>query len=699
MALVATDGRFLQVNDSLCELVGYSADELQSRTFQDITHPDDLDADLEFVRRMLAGEIRTYQMEKRYFHRLGHVVWILLSVSLVREADGTPLTFISQIQDVTARKHAEKRLAEAEQRFRTLVEQLPLGTYIRPLDPSEPNIYASPQVEPMLGYPAEDWERDPGLLSRIVYPDDRERVLAEATRVRQTGQPMRSEYRYVARDGRVVWVQDETHAVCDEDGKPAYVQGFLLDITDRKQAQAERDQLRDELHHAQKLEAIGRLAGGVAHDFNNMLTAIKGYSQLLLEELEPGTTPYDDAVQIHRAAAQASMLPRQLLAFSRKQALEPGLVDVGLVVETTADLLRRLISESIALVTVRAAERAYAFVDPSQVEQVLVNLALNARDAMPDGGTLTITTSVLDVGEQVASKHEASPGAYVVLSVADTGVGMNANTRARAFEPFFTTKEAGQGSGLGLASVYGFVAQSRGFIRLESAPGAGSTFHIHLPRVPAPAVEAPVPAEPDATHAQASATVLLVEDEDVVRQLAVTLLERAGFRVLAAQGGAEALGIVQRGEPAIDVLVTDLVMPGLGGHELADHVLQLRPHLPVVYMSGYTEKDPTGGRTGDSATFLRKPFRPQELVEAVQATLGGAEHDPAREAAEAPQLTPRERQVLTFVAGGMTNERVAAALGISAETVQSHVRNAMGKLEAETRTQAVATALRQSLIS
>ncbi len=947
MALVGPDGGWIQVNRALCDIVGYSRDELLGgATFQDITHADDLEADLGYVRRMLDGDIDTYQMEKRYLHKRGHIVWVLLSVSLVRSSDGSPLYFISQIQDITARrtaheaverskeqlaeaqqiaqiaswernssgtiwseqvydvfgldrkrdlpteeqliefvhpddrarvvsgmeearrsleplsiefrivrpdgavrwihtrgktvgdgldvvrrvtaqditerKEAEQRLAEAEQRYRMLVEQLPLGMYVRPLDMSKPNIYASPQVEPMLGYPASAWESDPDLLAKIVHPDDRDRVLGEAKRVRSTGKPLNDEYRYVTPDGRVVWVQDETYLVNDEHGEPAFVQGYLLDITERKQAEAERDRLREELHHAQKLEAIGRLAGGVAHDFNNMLTAIKGYSELLLGALDRDDPLRAHAAQIRRAAEQAAVLPRQLLAFSRKQALQPELIDLSEVVANTSDLLRRLISEAITLET-NASDPVFASVDAGQLEQVLINLALNARDAMADGGTLAIETRAVDVDDELAAEHEAKAGRYSLITVTDDGQGIDAETKDKIFEPFFTTKATGHGSGLGLASVYGTVSQSGGFIRVESEPGRGARFEIYFPaREPAEAA----PRQPARDRGASGPAVLLAEDEEIVRDLAVSVLEGAGFEVRTAANGKDAAALYEREAGAIDVVVTDLVMPEMGGLALAERIRGRNPETPIVYMSGYTDEEPRA----QGSTFLQKPFSAESLVKAVkdataaatgftcviaddhpavldaiahyletqgiavvarvgtgdQALRAIAEHQPAvalldvamqpmpgievaqraravspstraiiytghrdafllaqaleagavgfllkeaplteltraltivagggtyvdaglagmvaeppPEPSRVPPLTRREQEILGHLANGKTNDKVAQELGISPETVQSHVRNAMGKLDADTRTEAVATALRHSLI-
>jgi PAS domain S-box-containing protein len=696
MALVAPEGRFLEVNDSLCAIVGYPREQLLSLSFQDITHPDDLELDLGHLRRVMKGELRSYQLEKRYLHRDGSVVWVLLSVALITDNDGRPIHFVSQIQNITARKHAqqalelsEAQLAEAERRYRTLVEQLPLGTYVRPLDLGRPNIYASPQVEPLLGYPASEWERDAGLLARIVHPDDRERVLSAARHVRETGVPLKDEYRYIAADGRTVWVQDETYLVRNEHGEE-FVQGFLLDITERKQAEIERDRLRDELHHAQKLDAVGRLAGGIAHDFNNMLTAIRGYAELLVDRLEQGAGR-DEALQIKRAAEQAATLPQKLLAFGRKQSLQPQTVNLNDIVRATSDLLRHLLTEVVTVVAEPCARHARAHVDPSQIEHVLVNLALNARDAMPSGGTLRIATSEVEVAAPLAREHAVTPGRYAVLSVSDTGVGMDATTRERIFEPFFTTKPHGQGSGLGLASVYGTVSQSGGFVRVRTAPGEGTTFDIHLP----------CPTDPAAAGSGSAArpTILLAEDEEVVRALTAEVLDRAGFDVVAAADGAEALRLYGEIGEGISALVTDLVMPTVGGRELAGEVRRRDPSLPIVFMSGYSDDplDPEADLADDVA-FLQKPFSPKALVATVSALASSPAAVPEPSEA-APLLTRRELEVVRLVADGFTTEKAAATLAISPETVQSHVRNAMRKLGAESRTEVVAKALRLSLIA
>ncbi|HEY2776977.1 MAG TPA: PAS domain S-box protein [Gaiellaceae bacterium] len=827
MALVALDGRFIEINPAFCELVGYPADELTSHGFQHITHPDDLARDLENVQRMLDGDIDSYQMEKRYVRSDESAVWVMLSVTLVRGTDGTPLHFVAHAQDIDARKRADERFVAAERRYRTLVEQLPLCMYIRSLDRTQPNIYVSPQVEAMLGYPVSDWLTDPSLVDRIVHPDDLERVQAEAARVRQGDGSFTEEYRYVKPDGTVVWVQDEMHLVRDENGEALYVQGFVQDITERKLTEAERDRLRQELLHAQRLEALGRLAGGVAHDFNNMLTAIRGYAELLTSDPTAGSSTRDNAARIVQAAEQAADLPRQLLAFGRKQILEPAIVNLNDLVSSIGGLLEHVISGWITVDVATNASSPWTLADRSLLEHALVNLALNASDAMPRGGVLEVRTTNVTIDEHDVAEPDAHPGSYVVIRVTDTGIGMDDETRHRAFEPFFTTKREKEGSGLGLSSVHGTVAQSGGFVLLESEVNVGTTFSLYLPVAAAPA------------EARAR-TILLAEDEEIVRDLTEQILKNAGYDVLTAGDGAEALALYETHRADIDGVVTDIVMPGLGGHVLARQIREQDSDLPIVFISGHHEETAETLQLRSGAALLQKPFSVTALVEAIGGLVGaetaplpapaprrrqptcvladdhpavldsvsrfleskGVRVSQARDGEEAlatiraiqpdvaivdvgmspisgidvaqqvgtvsqatrvilytghndrglldraldagargfvlkegalesledavravasggtwvdpglatavaspatvsslPPLTKREREILGLVANGLTNDKVATILAISPETVQSHVRHAMVKLEADTRTEAVATALRHSLIS
>jgi PAS domain S-box-containing protein len=491
-------------------------------------------------------------------------------------------------------------LSEAEERHRRLIERLPLVTYVRSLRaPDAPPDTISPQVVDLLGYPVETWLALPYLGETIVHPEDRG-VHAELNARGMTDDIVQGEYRMIAADGRVVWILDHMIAVRDDNGKVVAQQGFVIDVTARKQ-------LEEQLVRAQRLEALGLLAGGVAHDFNNLLTAISGYTQLAAGQVGKA----DELARRHLgevqvAAERAAELTRRLLAFGSRQVLDRAVVDLNEVVVEAQHLLVPVIGQHIVLVTDLDPLLPAVQADRVQLGQVLVNLAVNARDAMPGGGTLTIRTH--------------TDGADVVLTVADTGVGMDAATRARIFEPFFTTKPVGEGTGLGLAMVYGIVQQSEGQLAVESEPGRGTTFQLTLPvtdAVPEAGVVDPAAAAAAAEEdGGGSETVLLVEDEDVVRRLTAEMLERHGYRVVAAAGPEEAL---QVDEPW-DLLLTDVVMPGMNGPELARRLVERHPQAGVLFTSGYSGAA-VADRAALGADLLEKPFTLDELARKVRAAL------------------------------------------------------------------------------
>jgi two-component system cell cycle sensor histidine kinase/response regulator CckA len=377
-----------------------------------------------------------------------------------------------------------------------------------------------------------------------------------------------------------------------------------LDITDRKQ-------LEEQLRQAQKMEAVGRLAGGIAHDFNNLLMVIQGYGDLLVERLPAGDPLHRNAEQIQMAAQRASSLTRQLLAFSRKQILAPKILNIQSVVADMEKILRRLIGEDIQLETSSVADLGLVKADRSQIEQVILNLAVNARDAMPQGGRLTIETANVELDASYSHPPAVlSPGKYVMLAVTDNGVGMDAETQAHVFEPFFTTKEKGKGTGLGLATVYGVVKQSGGYVWVYSEPGRGTSFKIYLPRIE----EAAVPSGRDSKNdvrapERGSETILLVEDEKGVRELAREYLATSGYTVLEAENGHTALELAAMHAGPIHLLLTDVVMPGISGRELAERVAHIRPGIKTIYMSGYTDQAVVHhGILENNAVLLQKPF-------------------------------------------------------------------------------------------
>src|SRR5256886_1556195 len=421
--------------------------------------------------------------------------------------------------------------------------------------------------------------------------------------------------RHRRKDGTLIDVDIESQPITFA-GRPARLV-LARDVTARRQ-------LEDQLRQAQKMEAVGQLAGGIAHDFNNLLTAILGCTQLLLHATPPEDARREDVEEIKNAGLRAAELTRQLLAFSRRQVLAPKLLDMNSVVANMDKMLRRLIGEDVALVTELAADLGPVNADPGQLEQVLLNLAVNARDAMPQGGRLTIATANVVLTEEYAERHHRlPPGQYVLLAVSDTGVGMDEATQKHLFEPFFTTKEVGKGTGLGLATVYGIVKQSGGYIWVYSEPGHGTTVKVYLPRVPGAAEPLPVAAATPELR-RGSEIVLLVEDAAPVRSLARKSLESYGYTVLEAADGPAALDLAARHPRGIDILVTDVVMPGMSRPELARRLAPLRHGMRVLYTSGYTDDAMVRqGVLRAGVAFLQKPFVPETLARKVREVLDG----------------------------------------------------------------------------
>jgi two-component system cell cycle sensor histidine kinase/response regulator CckA len=595
------------ISPQIEELLGYPIEDWlhNPRMFPSVLHPDDRERVLDEIRLTReTGE--PFRSEYRVRAQDGRTVWVYDETVTAHDDDGRPLFRQGVLLDVTERKEAEEALRAADTRYRALVEQLPLVVFTNLPGRDVRTSYISPQVERTLGYSVDDWLADTSLYERLVHPADRERVLEEVGRSREQGTRFSADFRMIARDGRTVWIHEECERVQDEHGDTLFSQGVWLDITAQKE-------LEEQLRHAQKMDAIGRLAGGVAHDFNNLITAMTGYADLLLESLPPKDVRRFDVEQIGIAARRAAGLTQQLLAFSRKQVLHLQVLDLNEVVAAIDLMLRRLIGEDVRLASDLQPGLGRVRADLGQLEQVIVNLAVNARDAMPRGGKLTLETSEVELDEAYARERaEAVPqGRYVTLAVTDTGHGMDAETIQSVFEPFFTTKEAGRGTGLGLATVYGIVTQSGGHIDVTSAPGSGTTFRIYLPRVEDEA--APLPTEPAREAARGSETILLVEDEVMLRTLIRQQLERRGYTILEASTAADALALAGSHEQPIDLLLTDVVMPELSGFEVAAQVEAERPETRVLYITGYSERAVDDG-LGDREDILPKPFTMDELA-------------------------------------------------------------------------------------
>jgi PAS domain S-box-containing protein len=512
-------------------------------------------------------------------------------------------------QDMAARESAEVALRESEERFRQLAESIDDVFWLSDRDGQV--VYVSAAYEDVWGRPRESLYANPQGWLEHVHADDRMRSLLEGQSLAKWDET----YRVLRPDESFRWVRARGYPVRDAAGGVYRVAGVARDITDYRL-------LEEQFRQAQKMEAVGRLAGGLAHDFNNLLSVVLSYAELVLTELEPGSRQRVDVEEIRRAGERATDLTRQLLAFSRQQVLSPKVLDLRLVVRNMENLLRRLLGEDVALLIVAADGGNRVSVDPSQIEQIVMNLAINARDAMPRGGKLTIEIADVSLGASYAVMHAGvEPGDYVMLAVSDTGVGMNAMTRDRVFEPFFTTKERGKGTGLGLSTVFGIVKQSHGHIQVYSELGVGTTFKIYLPcSEQLEAVESPPPPPP--TTLRGSETILLVEDDDQVREMNRHILRRYGYEVLEAQNGGEAFLVNERFSGPIHLLLTDVVMPRMSGREVAERLRSVRPEMRVLYCSGYTEDAVIHNGVLDVGTsFLQKPTTPELLLRKVREVL------------------------------------------------------------------------------
>ncbi|HYT63909.1 MAG TPA: PAS domain S-box protein [Gemmatimonadales bacterium] len=525
-----------------------------------------------------------------------------MDVSERRRAEERYRSFIAQSSEGVSRLEVDPpvplKLPEEEQ-----VDRVYAGARIAECNDAMARMYGFKEARDLVGTRLAE-------LHNVNDPTNREQIRSF---IRAGYRVSNSETREHDRDGRPrVFLNNVVGFI--EDGHLVRVWGTQRDVTDQRH-------LEEQFRQSQKMEAVGQLAGGIAHDFNNLLTAILGNTQLLLRELPPGDSKRGDVEEIRKASERAASLTRQLLAYSRRQMLQPVVLDLNVVVAEMDKLLRRLIGEHIALVTVLAPDLGRVKADPNQLEQVIVNLAVNARDAMPEGGKLTIETANVDLDEGFAQAHLGSvPGAYAMLAVTDTGSGMDATVRAHLFEPFFTTKEVGKGTGLGLATVYGIVKQSDGYISVYSEPGHGSSFKIYLPRVATPAGAAAGPQK--GGPARGTETVLVVEDEPAVLSLSRRALEAQGYVVLAASDAAAALRVVERHGGMIHLLLTDVVMPGLSGRELADQLAGQRPGIRVLYMSGYPgDAVVQHGTLPTGSAFLQKPFSPDGLARKVRDVL------------------------------------------------------------------------------
>ena len=609
VGIVVTDrtGRLVEFNPAHVQMCGYSAEELKSMSFADYTHPEDLARNLQMFNSLASDGPQSFALEKRYLRKDGETIWVRLVSSRLDQQFTLAIA-----EDITERKRAEQSLAESEERLRTIVELAPDGIFV--IGERGQIIEVNQAACKQLRYTREQLLRLN--ISDIIAPRFRERAAARLQGKLPAGT---YESAQIRADGVEIPVELSVTQIVFRQ-QPALIR-ITRDISDRKRAEEQRGILEQQLRQAQKMEAVGQLAGGIAHDFNNLLMVIQSYTEMLQDSLSADNRLRRNTHEILKAATRAVALTRQMLAFSRKQLLSPTVLDLNAVVEDAAKMLKRLIGADIEFRVIAARSPWAIEADSDQIVQVLMNLCVNARDAMPQGGTLTITTSNIVVGGNGVEKHAYVPaGEYVMLTVADTGTGISEDLQTRIFDPFFTTKEVGKGTGLGLSTVYGIVKQSGGYVWVDSEPGQGACFTICLPRTKRtanPEMLAKSEARP-----QGRGRILVAEDEGALREAVCDYLSGLGYTVFGAGSGQEALSLASEEEKKIDLLLTDLVMPKMSGSELSQHLGKLRPGLKTIYMSGYADEARMRQSVPETnASVLQKPFSLGTLARKVREAL------------------------------------------------------------------------------
>jgi PAS domain S-box-containing protein len=614
IAIMSPELNWIIVNDKLCEILGYPREELGRTSWAALTHPEDLTNEATHYGDVKSENHDAQMFEKRFIRKDGSLIHAQVSALPVSKPDGKVDYFIAVVQDITTRKQMEEALRSSERNFRTLFNYAGDSIFIADLDGRF--IEVNEEACARLGYTREE------ILKMSV--SDVERGIS-STDLEERLQKLHGvghivfESEYSPQEGSLIPMEVNSR-LFEFNGVEA-VLSICRDITERRHAAKQRSELEEQLRQVQKIESIGRLAGGIAHDFNNLLTPILGYSEVALMTLEEPSQLRDNIEQILSAAERAKDLTRQLLAFSRKQLLETRVLQLNAVITDFEKMMRRLIGEDIEVVSRLDSRLGCIKADPAQVQQILVNLAVNARDAMPEGGKLMIETGNVWLGDAFVKTHPGmKPGAYVMLTISDTGVGMTPEVREQIFEPFFTTKEQGKGTGLGLSTVYGIVKQHGGGIWVYSELGRGTIFKVYLPRADEAAdIEEDVKNKPGVRGTE---TIFVIEDDKMVRELAREILSEHGYEVIVSENPIEALQMARERKEAIHLMLTDVIMPDMNGKELYEAVHAFRPDVRVLYMSGYTgDVIANHGILDDKVHFLQKPFSVHDLTQKIREIL------------------------------------------------------------------------------
>jgi PAS domain S-box-containing protein len=605
MGLIAPDGRWLQVNSALCEILGYSAPELLATTFQTITHPDDLQIDLDFVHRVLSGELRHFSLEKRYFHRTGHLIWALLTVSLVRDAEGNPWYFVAQVQDITERRQAEQKIREQA----ALLDITTDAVFVKSLD--DQILFWNQGAEKLFGWSAAEVKGQK--TTELLYQDPSQLKTALKTVVEQGS--WQGELTKLTKSGKAVIVESRLTLMRDAAGQPECILAVNTDITEKKQLEAQ-------FLRVQRLESLGTLAGGIAHDLNNILAPILAVSQLVPRQL-PNLDQQNLRLlkMAEESAKRGAALVRQILTFARDLDGKHIPIQVAALLEEIDQIIRSTFPKSINITrNVPTQGLGMVSADPTQLHQVLMNLCVNARDAIPNGGTISLSAEKKMIDQTYARLHpEANVGAYVVITVTDTGTGIPPEILDRIFDPFFTTKEIGKGTGLGLSTVIGIVKSHGGFINVYSEVGKGTSFKIYLPAIAA------APGQPTANLALQTGQgelILVVDDEAAVQATIKATLEAYNYRVLTARDGIQAIALYAQHQSEIQIVLLDMMMPSMSGAQVLQVLQGINPQVQIIAMSGLPASEsntPTAGTNPQE--FLLKPFTAQELLSTLHTVL------------------------------------------------------------------------------
>ncbi len=623
--VIEPTGYFSFVNLMFCEMTGYSMKEAKKLHFTKLIHPDDSAIVNENFERVLAGGTIPKNYEFRVLTKSGEVLYAELNATPINKEEEI-VGIEAIVRDTTERKRTEEALWEASEKRKELeaiVNQSPAVVFLWIAVKGWPVEFVSDNVQ-QFGYTPEDFYSRRILFADIVHPDDREQVAAEVTRYSKEGrEDFVQEYRIITKSDEVCWLDDRTWARRNSKGVITHYQGIVLDVTKRKRAEEEKIKIQAQLLQAQKMEAIGTLAGGVAHDFNNMLTAIQGYTDLAMMEIDETDPLYRDLKQIHRAAVRAADLTRQLLLFSRKRPMEFTLLNINRMVEDLLKMLDRLISEDIVINTDPQPDIWTVRCDAGNIEQVIMNLAVNARDAMPDGGKLTIKTKNITLDEEDCKLiHEARPGKFICLSVEDTGAGMDKDVIQHIFEPFFSTKETEKGTGLGLSVVYGIVKQHEGWINVYSEPGKGSMFKVYLPAFSVKLEDGTNEAISLQELQGSGERILLVEDEEGVRDFGMRALGENGYMVFEAANAKEAMESFEKEKGNFHLVFCDVVLPDKSGPQLVEQLLSRKPELLVLLSSGYTDDKSQWSMIYERGfRFLQKPYALDDLLRTIKEVI------------------------------------------------------------------------------